>query len=73
MIHYPVTNNNHVVKFALQGLLMVCCCSADSDLCHCLLLDMYLWVPQVVSAAGKNVDCNLSGSIPTQPTQVSVD
>jgi len=34
---------------------------------------MYLWVPQVVAAAGKNIDCDLSGSIPTLPTQVGIE
>ena len=33
-------------------------------------MEMYLWVPQTVSAAGRNIDCDLAGSIPTQPTQV---
>jgi len=56
-------------------MIMICvtaCCRDDSGLCHCLLLDMYLWVPQAVSVASKNIDCDLSGSIPTQPTQVGI-
>jgi len=34
---------------------------------------MYLWVPQTVASATRNIDCDLSASIPTQPTQVNMD
>jgi len=61
MLHYCVTVV-HVIVYAT--------CSDESGLCHCLLLDMYLWFPQAVSAAGRNIDCDLSGSTSTQPAQV---
>ena len=49
------------------------CHRDDGGLCHCLLLDMYLWLPQAVSSAGQTTNTDLTGSIPTQPSQVGMD
>jgi len=53
-------------------MFAVCDCRDERGLCHCLLVDMYLWVPQAVSTASRSIESDLSDTTPTQPTQASM-